>query len=426
MSVPNTNNFSLQDVIDEINPSSNDLATCFAEAIDSGFDSAYEGSKNSLLNFRNYSHQVEPLQTSSNQLTLSAETNSPDKFAAAALDEEFFVGFWNDLTDNKGRLQLFKRNITTNLLSQESQSQSFSYGFTDGTAIAVDTNHAVLFRGENNQGICQMFRFNKTNGTISNSGNRITFDSSSASHNSLVHLSSGRLVNFWNGANQYCGQVYSYDTTNLTITQLGAKYEATAHAADGYYSAIKIDNNHVMNFWGSVQDGFCQLYHINSTNGAITPLGNFFQFEYELGTYNSSVLIDDEHVMNFWSGYRDDGYCQIFHINKTTGQITPRGSAYEFDWLHGRYNSATLINSSHVLNFWAGGNSSLGYGYCQVFEFDQLTGNISPIDSKLKFSDYGRHNESIKIDDEHIINFWSGVNQVGGFIQAFKVTPPIT
>mgnify|MGYP003657974146 CR=1 FL=1 len=54
MSVPNTNTFTLQNVVDAVNPTSNDLADCFADAISSNFDSTYSGSKNSLLNFRNY------------------------------------------------------------------------------------------------------------------------------------------------------------------------------------------------------------------------------------------------------------------------------------------------------------------------------------------------------------------------------------
>lgn len=56
MSVPDTNTFSLQDVVDEVNPSSDDLVECFADATPSGFDPAYEGSKDRLLNFRNYTH----------------------------------------------------------------------------------------------------------------------------------------------------------------------------------------------------------------------------------------------------------------------------------------------------------------------------------------------------------------------------------
>lgn len=54
MAVPDTTTFTLQDVVDEINPTTNDLVSCFTDANAANFDPTYEGSKNSLLNFRNY------------------------------------------------------------------------------------------------------------------------------------------------------------------------------------------------------------------------------------------------------------------------------------------------------------------------------------------------------------------------------------
>lgn len=54
MAVPNTNTFTLQDVKTELATSSNDLVTFFSIADDAKFDPNYKGSKNSLLNFRNY------------------------------------------------------------------------------------------------------------------------------------------------------------------------------------------------------------------------------------------------------------------------------------------------------------------------------------------------------------------------------------
>ena len=54
MAVPDTTTFTLQDVVTEVNPTTDDLVDCFADAVSSKFDSNYSGSKNSLLNFRNY------------------------------------------------------------------------------------------------------------------------------------------------------------------------------------------------------------------------------------------------------------------------------------------------------------------------------------------------------------------------------------
>jgi murein DD-endopeptidase MepM/ murein hydrolase activator NlpD len=54
MAVPDTNTFTLQNVVTEVNPTTDDLVDCFADAVANKFDSNYSGSKNSLLNFRNY------------------------------------------------------------------------------------------------------------------------------------------------------------------------------------------------------------------------------------------------------------------------------------------------------------------------------------------------------------------------------------
>jgi len=60
MAVPNTTTFDLQDVVDEVNPTTDDLVACFAAANPDYFNPTYEGSKNSLLNFRDYgSHNVD-------------------------------------------------------------------------------------------------------------------------------------------------------------------------------------------------------------------------------------------------------------------------------------------------------------------------------------------------------------------------------
>jgi sugar lactone lactonase YvrE len=52
--VPNTETFSLQDIVDEVNPSSNDLNQCFIDAKADGFDPDYEENKDELDDFRNY------------------------------------------------------------------------------------------------------------------------------------------------------------------------------------------------------------------------------------------------------------------------------------------------------------------------------------------------------------------------------------
>jgi len=54
MAVPNTTTFSLQDVVTEVGPTTNDLVDCFADANLAYFDPNYYGTGNDLLEFRNY------------------------------------------------------------------------------------------------------------------------------------------------------------------------------------------------------------------------------------------------------------------------------------------------------------------------------------------------------------------------------------
>ena len=57
-SVPNTTTFTLQNVVDAVNPTTDDLRDCFKDAVSLYFDPAYNNSSyapdSSLLRFRNY------------------------------------------------------------------------------------------------------------------------------------------------------------------------------------------------------------------------------------------------------------------------------------------------------------------------------------------------------------------------------------
>tara|TARA_R110000796_G_scaffold203054_2_gene319394 strand:+ start:43 stop:459 length:417 start_codon:yes stop_codon:yes gene_type:complete len=91
MGVPNTNTFTLQNVVDVVNPTSDDLVDCFADAVASKFDSNYEGSKNQLLNFRNYDGSTLL------QITMSTGTGSKD-----ACNENPNTARWTDGSDSSG------------------------------------------------------------------------------------------------------------------------------------------------------------------------------------------------------------------------------------------------------------------------------------------------------------------------------------
>ncbi len=58
MGVPNTNTFSLADVVAVVNPSSNDLQECFSDAISGAFNTTYDEDKDELDDFRDYGNSA--------------------------------------------------------------------------------------------------------------------------------------------------------------------------------------------------------------------------------------------------------------------------------------------------------------------------------------------------------------------------------
>ena len=76
MAVPDTTTFDLETVINVVNPTSDDLTDCFADAVSSKFNATYKaqyyaaaGDKNNLLMFRDYDAGV------SNTLTVTATSS---------------------------------------------------------------------------------------------------------------------------------------------------------------------------------------------------------------------------------------------------------------------------------------------------------------------------------------------------------------
>ena len=87
MAVPDTNTFSLQDVVDEINPTTDDLQDCINDAIEGKYDTNYyTAPATSLLEFRNYGSI--PWGVSS----ILENSNSPVALSTSILGTNDFAG----------------------------------------------------------------------------------------------------------------------------------------------------------------------------------------------------------------------------------------------------------------------------------------------------------------------------------------------
>jgi len=77
----------------------------------------------------------------------------------------------------------------------------------------------------------------------------------------------------------------------------------------------------------------------------------------------SPVLLDDGHVMLFWAGTDNDGFCRIFELDGSWN-VSALGSPLEFDTTNGYFHAASLAGDYRVVNFWAGSGDD---GFARVF-----------------------------------------------------------
>jgi hypothetical protein len=213
--------------------------------------------------------------------------------------------------------------------------------------------------------------------------------------------------------------VFTVNTSTWAVTEQTTLEHDTQNQL--WSSAVRIDINHFALFYlGSTTttDAYVQTFTVNTTNYAISTASSRFLFDTDVGSYNSAVMIDANHIINFWAGSGADGYAQVFTVNTTTWAVTTAGASLEFDTVIGQYHSAHKIDDTHFLNFYAGNGSD---GYVDVFVVNTTTWAVSTVNTRLEYDTVlSAWMSSYKIDTNHFINFWSDTSN-DGKCQVFTV-----
>ena len=207
--------------------------------------------------------------------------------------------------------------------------------------------------------------------------------------------------------------VYDITTANDTLV-----FETTYN---GYNSTVMIDSNHAINFFaGTDSDGFVQVFTINTSTWAVTTANSSLEFDTGIGTYNSSLKIDATHFINFWLGLNSvRNFVQVFTVNTTTWAVTTAGISKQYLNNYGSSSSPVQIDDNHFINFFSG--DAPGYGNVQVFTVNTTTWAVTTANSSLTFDTVANANNSaVKIDTNHFINAWTG-SAADGYIQVFTV-----
>lgn len=340
--------------------------------------------------------------------------------SAVLVDTDKVINFWKNGSD--GYTQMFSIVVSAGTITaMDSPLLHASDSAQDNGAILLDKDRVMLFRGGTSSGFTQIFTFNKTSGKIAAQVEPFNFDTTNSEYNAPLYLNSSRVVNFWEGAGA-SGLTQTFEIpekiTDITPLKTSLEFDTT-HAVDN--KSILLGPTRVMNFWsGSGADGFCQIFEINGALGTITGMESSFTFDNTTAIDLSALYLNEERVMNFWSGLDGDGFCQIFAITGNTGQISLLDSPLEYETFDNAHNSAVVIDDDHVMNFWHKGGGD--GGSAQIFAITADTGSINALSSPYIYNtSIGRHNSSILIGTDRVMNFWEGTNN-DGFCQIFAIT----
>jgi enamine deaminase RidA (YjgF/YER057c/UK114 family) len=283
----------------------------------------------------------------------------------------------------------------------------------------IDTNHFINFwSSTNNIGYVQSFTVNTSTWAVTTANTRLQFDGTMGTDNSCYQIDANHFINFWGGGNSGFAEVFTVNTTTWAVTTAAARLEFdTAYGFQN--SCYQVDANHFINFWGgSGNDGFVETFTVNTTTWAVTTAAARLEFDTVNGEYNSCFKIDTNHFINFWNGSGDDGFVETFTVNTTTWAVTTAAEVLEFDTQNCTYNSCYKIDTNHFINFYSGLNSD---GYVQTFTVNTTTWAVTTAAEVLEFDTvWGFSNDCYPIDANHFINFWAGEG-LNSYVQVFTV-----
>ena len=216
-------------------------------------------------------------------------------------------------------------------------------------------------------------------------------------------------------------QAFSVNKTNGNLAAIGSPLNVGSCGTIVYgVSVCIIDSTNFAIFWNSVgDDGFCQLFKLDST-GNVSSNGSSLEYDTTNGTYPTCVLMDSTHILNIWSGDLNDGYAQIFTVNTTNGTITKTGSAYEFDTSFYIHGSLQKINETKAIIFYTGLGDD---GYAKVLSINTSTWAVTAAGSTFEFRDAvnNRGNACVLMPNNKIINIYTNKDNGSTFIRSFSI-----
>lgn len=354
---------------------------------------------------------------------LEFDTQNCVSNACFVIDSNHFINFWGGGANTRLTFQAFAVNTSTWAVTTANSSlENASIKGYENNCEQIDANHFIVFSYD-----MAVFKWwasivavNTTTFAVTTATAPLEFGGGGdGQYGDCAKVDANHFIVF------YCGldadgfaQVFTVNTTTWAVTTASSALEFdTQYGNDS--NCCKVDTNHFINFWRGVNDdGFVQVFTVNTTTWATTTAGAVLEFDTQTNYGGVCYKIDDTHFINFWTGLDSDGFVQVFAVNTTTWEVTTAGSVLEFDTTNNASNSCYQVDANHFIDFWRG---ALGDGFAQVFTVNTSTWAVTTSAATLEFDTQENiHNSCYQIDTNHFINFWQGLDG-DGFAQVFAV-----
>ena len=343
--------------------------------------------------------------------------------SSSKIDDTHFINFWAG-SDNDGYVQVFTVDSGTGAVTAEGTALEFDtvQAIFNSCAKIDDTHFINFWAGNGGGGFAQVFTVDTDTWAVTKEGTAFKFDTYGV-YNSCAKIDANHFINFWRGSSPSWhgfAQVFTVDTSTWAVTKEGTALDFSDPVYINGNNCCQIDDTHFINFWvDSSNYGWTQVFTIDLNTWAVTAEGAAFKFESVYArAFGSCAKVNNNHVINFWGGKDSDGYTQIFTIDLDTWAVTAEGTALEFDTSFGDWHFCHQIDTSHFINFWGGTDLD---GFAQVFTVDTGTWAVTKEGTALEFDTAdGRYNSGAQVDANHFINFWYGSGG-HGYTQVFEV-----
>ena len=287
-------------------------------------------------------------------------------------------------------------------------------------SIAVDTTHVLNFwrDGGTGNGHAQIFEIDGSY-DVTAKGSSLNFDTSLKT-NSIAQVDETHFLNFWQGASDDgFAQIFNVNTSTWAVTALGTALEFDTSNAS-FNGCVEVDHTHYINFWEESSNGYAQVFEVNTSTWVVSAAGDKFNFRAAASRYMKCLKIDSTHILVVFRTFDStwQNWAQVMEVNTSTWEISAAGSAFSFGAGADGWNSINQVDLNHFIVFWADGD---GDGQAQILEVNTSTWAVTAPASALEYDTAnGTHNFSVQADATHFLNFWAGSGN-DGFAQVFEV-----